>query len=76
MRMLLEHEWNYGLGMDDLSLVIALAGTRTELWFGHRCSGEPRLVGVLFDYWRFLSLYSGRRGIGRLLLKSGTRQGL
>ena len=29
---------NYGLGMD--ALVIALTGTRTELWFGHGCSGE------------------------------------
>ena len=40
--MLLEHERNYGLGMD--ALVIALTGTRTELWFGHGCSGEPMLV--------------------------------
>ena len=38
----LEHEQNYGLGMD--ALVIALTGTRTELWFGHGCSGEPMLV--------------------------------
>ena len=41
-RMLLEHERNYGLGMD--ALVIALPGTRTELRFGHGCSGEPMLV--------------------------------
>ena len=41
-RMLLEHERNYGLGMD--ALVIALTKTRTELWFGLGCSGEPMLV--------------------------------
>ena len=40
--MLLEHERNYGLGMD--ALVIALTGTRTELWFGHGCSGERMLL--------------------------------
>ena len=40
--MLLEHERNYGLGTD--ALVIALAGTRTEVWFGHGCHGEPMLV--------------------------------
>ena len=26
------------------ALVFALTGTRTELWFGHGCSGEPMLV--------------------------------
>ena len=40
--MLLEHERNYGLGMD--ALVIALTKTRTELWLGHGCSGETMLV--------------------------------
>ena len=35
-RMLLEHERNYGLGMD--ALLIALPRTRTELWFGHGCT--------------------------------------
>ena len=38
----MDKERNYGLGMD--ALVIALTGTRTELWFGHGCSGEPMLV--------------------------------
>ena len=32
----------HGLGID--ALVIALTGTRTELWFVHGCSGEPMLV--------------------------------
>ena len=59
-RMLLEHERNYGLGMDALvsgcsrntnvNMVLAwmlwspyALGTRTELWFGHGCSGERML---------------------------------
>ena len=41
-RMLLEHEWNYGLGMD--ALVSVLIKTRTELWFGHGCSGQRMLL--------------------------------
>ena len=40
--MLLEHERNYGLGTD--ALVIALAGTRMEVWFGHGCSGKRMLL--------------------------------
>ena len=39
-RRLLEHERNYGLGMDALVTV----GTRTELWFGHGCSGDCMLL--------------------------------
>ena len=56
-RMLLEHERNYGLGMDALVAVCSwntngimvwawmlwspyALGTRTELWFGHGCSGH------------------------------------
>ena len=56
-RMLLEHERNYGLGMDALVTVCFwntngimvwawmlwspyALGTRTELWFGHGCSGH------------------------------------
>ena len=55
-RMLLEHERNYGLGMDALGIVCSgntngimvwagmlwlscALGTRTLLWFGHKCSG-------------------------------------
>ena len=60
-RMLLEHERNYGLGMDALvigcsritNVIVVWAwmlwspyalGTRTELWFGHGCSGEWMLL--------------------------------
>ena len=60
-RMLLEHERNYGLGVDALVsgcsrstnviMVWALMlwspyalGTRTELWFGHGCSGGRMLL--------------------------------
>ena len=81
--MLLEHERNYGLGMDALvsvcswntngiglgmdALAIALTGTRTELWFGHGCSGEPMLATRgLIRILEVLSLYSARRGVGRL----------
>ena len=52
-RMLLKHERNYGLGMDAL-------GTRTELWFGHGCSWNTNGIVV------WASLYSARRGVGRL----------
>ena len=41
--MLLEHERDYGLGMDALVSVYAL-GTRTKLWFGHGCSGQRMLL--------------------------------
>ena len=34
-RMLLEHERNYGFGMDAPYAL----GTQAELWFGHGCSG-------------------------------------
>ena len=40
-----KHEGNYGLGMD--ALVSALIKTRTELWFGHGCSGERDAFGTL-----------------------------
>ena len=60
-RMLLEHERNYGLGMDDLVAVCSWStngimvwawmlwstyalGARTELWFGHGCSGRRMLL--------------------------------
>ena len=60
-RMLLEHERNYGLGMDALVSVRSwntkaimvwalmhwfayVLGTGTELWFGHRCSGDRMLL--------------------------------
>ena len=59
--MLLEHERNYGLGMDALVTVSSwntngsmiwawmlwspyALGTRTELWFGHGCSGHRMLL--------------------------------
>ena len=61
LRMLLEHERNYGLGMDALVSVCSwnphgimvwawmlwlpyALGTRTELWFGHGCSGYRMLL--------------------------------
>ena len=43
--MLLEHERNFGLGMDperNYGLGIAL-GTRTESWFWHGCSDHRML---------------------------------
>ena len=60
-RVLLEHERNYGLGMDALVIVCSwnangfmvwawmlwspyALGTRTELWFGHGCSGHRMLL--------------------------------
>ena len=60
-RTLLEHERNYGLGMDALVSVRSwnangimvwawvlwsayALGTRTELWFGHGCSGQRTLL--------------------------------
>ena len=60
-RMLLEHERNYGLGMDALVTACSwntngimvwawmltapyALGTRTELWFGHGCSGHRMLL--------------------------------
>ena len=60
-RVLLEHERNYGLGMDALAIVCSwntivitawawmlwspyALGTRTELWFGHGCSGHRMLL--------------------------------
>ena len=59
--MLLEHDRNYGLGMDALVSVCSwnttgilvwawmlwsadALGTRTELWFGHGCSGRRMLL--------------------------------
>ena len=60
-RLLLEHERNYGLGIDALVMVCSwntngimvgawmlwswyALGTRTELWFGHGCSGHGMLL--------------------------------
>ena len=40
-RMLLEHERNYGLGME--ALVTVCSWTRMELWFGHGGSGHRML---------------------------------
>ena len=47
-RMLLENEWNHGLSMDALV-------TRTELGFGHGCSGDTNAIGV----WAGLSEMGG-----------------
>ena len=61
LRMLLENDRNYGLGMDALVTVCSwntngimvwawmlwssyALGTRTELWFGHGCSGDQLLL--------------------------------
>ena len=38
--MLLEHERNYGLGMDADAAVIACSWNTNELWFGHGFFGE------------------------------------
>ena len=60
-RMLLQHERNYGLGLDALLSVCSwntngimvrawilcsayALGTRTELWFGHGCSGQRMIL--------------------------------
>ena len=65
--MPLEHEQNYGLGMDALvsgcsvntNQIMASAwmlwspyavGTRTEVWFGHGCSGQRMLFEHERDY--------------------------
>ena len=65
--MLLEHERNYGLGMDALVTVCSwntsgimvwawmlwspyALGTRTELWFGHGCSGHHMLLEHVRNY--------------------------
>ena len=45
--MLLEHERNYGLGMDAL---VTVCSWRTEVWFGHGCSGDPMLLGHEQNY--------------------------
>ena len=42
VRMLLEHERNYGLGW--MSWSAHALQTRTELWFGHGCSGHRMLL--------------------------------
>ena len=39
-RILLEHEGNYGFGMDTLAVLYAIR-TRTLLWLGHGCFGAP-----------------------------------
>ena len=66
--MLLEHERNYGLGMDALVAVCCwntngilvwawmlwspyAAGTRTEFWFGHGCSGHRVLLEHERKFW-------------------------
>ena len=41
--MHLEHERNYGLGMDVMVTLYAL-GAQTRLWFGHGCNGNPMLL--------------------------------
>ena len=43
-RMLLQHQRNYGLGMDAL-------GTRTELWFVHGCCRAPYALGTRTELW-------------------------
>ena len=41
--MLLEHERNYGLGMDAAGPLMLLEH-ETEFWFGHGCSGDRMLL--------------------------------
>ena len=55
--MLVEHAQSYGLGMD--ALVNVCYGTRTELWFGHGCSGERMLLEHAQEY-----------GLGMKMLKN------
>ena len=56
--MLLEHERNYDSGMD--ALVSELIKTRTELWFGHGCSGQRDAFRTRTELW-FGHGCSGRR---------------
>ena len=42
-RILLEHERNYGMGMDAL-VPFFLLETRTVFWFAHGCSGHRDLT--------------------------------
>ena len=105
-RMLLEHERNYGLGMDALVTVCFwntngimvwawmlwspyALGTRTELWFGHGCSGHRMLLehernyGLGMDalvtvcFWNTNELWFGHGCSGhRLLLEHERNYGL
>ena len=54
-----KHERNYGLGMD--ALVSALIETRTEMWFGHGCSGlrtHQNTNGIMVWAWMLWSAYA------------------
>ena len=42
--MLLEHERDYGLGMDVMVTLCSWRGARRRLWFGHGCNGNPLLL--------------------------------
>ena len=42
--MLLEHEGDYGLGMDIMVTLCSWSGTRKRLWFGHGCKGSRMLL--------------------------------
>ena len=49
-RMLLEHEGDYGLGMDVKATVCSWSGARRRLWFGHVCKGNRMLLEHEGDY--------------------------
>ena len=55
-RMLLEHERNYGLGMDAHGFGHGCCGapyalgTRMEVWLGHGCSGDRMLLEHVWNY--------------------------
>ena len=43
-RMLLEHEGDYGLGMDVMVTLCAWSRARRRSWFGHGCKGNRMLL--------------------------------
>ena len=80
-RMLLGHEWKYGVGKDalvslcswDTNGIMVWAwmlwsahalGTRTELWFGHGCSGQRMLLRQGFSGQRMLLGRERNYGLG------------
>ena len=48
--MLLEHEGEYGLGMDIMVTLCSWSGTRKRLWFGHGCRVNRMLLEHEGDY--------------------------
>ena len=48
--MLLEHERDYGLGMDAMVNICSWNGARNRLWFGHGCKGNRMLLEHERDY--------------------------